>query len=213
VSAIGVAAVLMAGLTLLPALLTAAGRRGFWPRSSSVAYQPDVDLVERRGLWRRFGDRVLRRPGLALGATTALFAVGTLGLLSYKEDYSIGGFFKKSVESVDGFETLGDAFPQGALGPTSILVVREGGNATVADVAEVRRRVEQLDGVASVGGAAAIQGSSDREARRDVQRRSLLGGGARARGHVARPAARPSRLGHCVGRCRQRGAGGLQRGG
>ena len=32
VSAIGVAGVLLAGLTLLPALLTAAGRRGFWPR-------------------------------------------------------------------------------------------------------------------------------------------------------------------------------------
>ncbi len=81
VSAIGVAGVLLAGLTLLPALLTAAGRRGFWPRSSTVACQPDVDLAQRPGLWRRFGDRVLRRPGLALAATTALFALFTLGLL------------------------------------------------------------------------------------------------------------------------------------
>ena len=151
VSAIGVASVLLAGLTLLPALLTAAGRRGFWPRRSVVAYQPDVDLVRRPGLWRRFGDRVLRRPGLALGATTALFGLFALGLLAYQEDYSIGGFFKKSVESVDGFDVLGESFPQGALGPTSILVQRDGGRATDADFAAVRERVQSIDGVASVG--------------------------------------------------------------
>jgi putative drug exporter of the RND superfamily len=150
VSAIGVASVLLAGMTLLPALLTAVGRRGFWPRSSAVAYQPDVDLAQRPGLWRRFGDRVLRRPGLALAATTALFAVFTLGLFAYKEDYSIGGFFKKSVESVDGFDVLAESFPQGALAPTSILVERDGAPATDADLAAVRDRMEGIDGVASV---------------------------------------------------------------
>jgi putative drug exporter of the RND superfamily len=151
VSAIGVAAVLLAGLTLLPALLTAAGRRGFWPRRSAVAYQPDVDLARRPGLWRRFGDRVLQRPGLALAATTGLFALFTLGLFAYKEDYSIDGFFKTSVESVDGFDVLGESFPQGALAPTSILVERHGGRATDADLAAVRDRLQGLDGVGSVG--------------------------------------------------------------
>src|SRR5918995_713568 len=99
VSALGVAGVLLAGLTLLPALLTIAGRRGFWPRKAAVAYRPDVDLAERPGVWRRFGGRVLRRPGLALGATTALFAICSLGLLAYQEDYSIGGVFQKKVGS------------------------------------------------------------------------------------------------------------------
>jgi RND superfamily putative drug exporter len=150
VSAIGVAAALLAGLTLLPALLTIAGRRGFWPRKAAVAYRPDVDLAERPGVWRRFGGRVLRRPGLALGATTALFAICSLGLLAYQEDYSIGGFFKKTVESVEGFEVLGASFPEGALGPTSILVQRPGGTATDAELAEVRRRVEGIDRVASI---------------------------------------------------------------
>ncbi len=151
VSAIGVAAVLVAGLTLLPALLTVGGRKGFWPRGSAVAYRPGIDPVQRTGLWRRFGDRVLQRPGLALGATTALFAVCTLGLLSYKEDYSIGGFFREPVESVDGFDVLGDSFPQGALGPTSILVQRAGAAATDEDIAQARRRVADIDGVDSVG--------------------------------------------------------------
>jgi putative drug exporter of the RND superfamily len=150
VSAIGVASVLLAGLTLLPALLTVVGRRGFWPRKAAIAYRPEVDLAQRPGLWRRFGDRVLRRPGAALAATTALFGLFALGLLAYQEDYSIGGFFKKDVDSVTGFEVLEQSFPAGALGPTSILVQREGGSATEADVAAVRERVEGIDGVASV---------------------------------------------------------------
>src|SRR5215218_9737973 len=124
VSAIGVASVLLAGLTLLPALLTIFGRRGFWPRRKAVDYRPEEDVVERHGLWRKFGDKVLQRPGLALISTVALFGIFALGLTSYKEDYSIGGFFKKDVESVDGFNVLGQSFPQGALGPTTILVQR-----------------------------------------------------------------------------------------
>lgn len=150
VSAIGVASVLLAGLTLLPAVLTIVGRRGFWPRRKAVAYQPDEDLVRREGLWRRFGGWVLQRPGLALISTVALFGLFALGLTAYKEDYSIGGFFKKDVESVDGFNVLGASFPQGALGPTTILVQRQGGAATDEDLAEVSSRVEKLDGVAAV---------------------------------------------------------------
>jgi RND superfamily putative drug exporter len=151
VSAIGVAAVLLAGLTLLPALLTIAGRRGFWPRRSTVEYREDADPVQRSGLWRRFGDRVLKRPGLALGATTALFAFFSLGLVYYQEDYSIGGFFKQDVESVDGFDVLGASFPEGALAPTSILISRDGSAATDGDVAAARQRVETIDGVAAIG--------------------------------------------------------------
>jgi uncharacterized membrane protein YdfJ with MMPL/SSD domain len=102
-----------------------------------VAYRPDLDVAVRQGIWRRFGDRVLKRPGLALGGTLALFGFLSLGLLAYEEDYSIGGFFRKHVESVDGFDVLGRSFPQGALGPTSILVQRAGAPATDADLAGV----------------------------------------------------------------------------
>jgi putative drug exporter of the RND superfamily len=151
VAAIGVASVLLAGLTLLPALLTTYGRRGFWPRRAAVAYRPDAELDERRGVWRRVGDRVLQRPGLALGATVGLFGFFALGLLAYQEDYSIGGAFKKEVESVQGFEALQAAFPAGALDPTTVVIRRQGGPVTNADVVEVRSRLQGIDGVASVG--------------------------------------------------------------
>jgi RND superfamily putative drug exporter len=150
VAAIGVTCSFMAGLTLLPALLTIGGRRAFWPRSSLVRWDPDHAVQVPRGVWRRIGDRVLRRPGLALAATLLFFAVGSLGLLAYKEDYSTTTFFKKETESVQGFRVLEQALPAGALSPLTILVEREEGPVRPADVARARRLVASQPGVASV---------------------------------------------------------------
>ena len=78
VAAIGVACAMVAGLTLLPALLTIFGRVGFWPRRSNVEYDPDHPSIARQGVWRRVGDRVLERPGLALLVTVSLFVAASL---------------------------------------------------------------------------------------------------------------------------------------
>jgi RND superfamily putative drug exporter len=150
VSAIGVAVAFCAGLSLLPALLTIAGRRGFWPRSGAVAYDPDHELVERQGIWRRVGDRVLQRPGLALAVTVLFFGVGALGLLAYEENYSVTSFFKKPTESVDGFKVMERAFPAGTSAPMTVLVVRERGPVTAAAAQRVRRRLVGAPEVARV---------------------------------------------------------------
>ena len=140
-SAIGIACVLLAGLTLLPALLTIFGRPGFWPRRRLIAYDPEHKILERQGLWRRLGDSVLRRPGLALLGTVILFTGGALGLLAYKESYSTTNFFKKSTESVDGFKALEDStLPAGNLDPTNVLIERKNGPVTTADVREVENQ-------------------------------------------------------------------------
>ena len=150
VSAIGVAVALTAGLTLLPALLTICGRRGFWPRRHLVEPAEDGGEAERVGVWRRVGERVLHRPGAALAVTVALFGAGALGLLAYQEDYSVEGAFKKQTESATGFELLRRAFPAGTLFPTTVLVIREDGPARPADVVAVQRRLAAVPGVVAV---------------------------------------------------------------
>ena len=148
VAAIGVACAFVAGLTLLPALLAIFGRTGFWPRRTLVEYDPDHPSTARQGVWRRIGDKVLERPALALAATVAVFGAGALGLLAYKVDYSTTNFFKKSVDSVEGFDVLGRSFPAGTLAPTTVLVERSDGPVTRQDVAGAVQRVDSVDGVA-----------------------------------------------------------------
>ena len=111
----------------------------------------------------------LRRPRAAAARRLALArhgrAVrrGALGLLAYQEDYSIDGFFKKQTESVDGFEVLERAFPAGALGPTTVLVVREGGAATGPPTS--RPCGGALDGVPGVAAVEPVERSSDGRSR------------------------------------------------
>jgi RND superfamily putative drug exporter len=152
VSAIGVTVAFVAGLTLLPALLTITGRRGFWPRRHIVEFRPEGGGEERAGIWRRVGQRVLQRPGLALGATLVLFGVGCLGLVEYKEDYSVQNFFKEPTESADGFAVMQQAFPAGALVPTTVLVERRDGPVTDEDVAAVEEAARGVERVAAIGG-------------------------------------------------------------
>ena len=64
VAAIGVACGMVAGLTLLPALLTIFGRRGFWPRRSMVEYDPERPVDRAPGsLAPRRRPRPAQRPG------------------------------------------------------------------------------------------------------------------------------------------------------
>ncbi len=150
VAAIGVASGMVAGLTLLPALLTIFGRRGFWPRRGVVEYDPEhAEEAERAGAWRRFGDKVLKHPGPALAVTMIAFIAGALGLLAYKVDYSTTTFFKKSVESVEGFKLLEQELPAGVLFPTTIIVEREDGQINALEVNAVARQAASVDGVAS----------------------------------------------------------------
>jgi RND superfamily putative drug exporter len=151
VSAIGITFAFIAGVTLLPAMLAIFGRVGFWPRRNAVAYDPAHAETIKHGLWGRFGARVLEKPALALGATLLLFGAGALGILAYKETFSSTGFFKKPVESVDGFKVLERSLPAGALSPTTVLVHRDdGGRVTRADLAPVEEGLRTVPEVAAV---------------------------------------------------------------
>jgi RND superfamily putative drug exporter len=149
VAAIGVACAFVAGLTLLPALLTIFGRAGFWPRRGLVQYDPDHHIRVRRGLWRRFGDKVLERPTQVLAVTVIVFAASSLGLLAWKVSYSTTTFFKEQVDSVEGFQVLERAFPAGTLAPMTVLVTNENGPITQPDIDAAVRDLRGVEGVAS----------------------------------------------------------------
>jgi RND superfamily putative drug exporter len=162
VAAIGVACALVAGLTLLPALLTIFGRNGFWPRRRMVEYDPQHAYITRRGIWRRVGDRVLERPVAALLVTGLAFVAGAFGLLAWKVDYSTTTFFKQEVDSVEGFEIIGESFPQGTLAPTTVIITDEDGPISDQDVQKAVQDLEGVKGVASATPTGRLSGNGSR---------------------------------------------------
>ena len=150
--------VLLAGLTLLPALLTIVRARGFWPRRRTVAYDPSDALVERAGSGGASATACCSAPGSRSASTVALFGFLALGLLAYKEDYSITGFFKEPTESVEGFEVARARRSRPARSrPTTVLVDAPSGRS---DARRHRARARARAGRRPASPTAVPSGSS-----------------------------------------------------
>jgi uncharacterized membrane protein YdfJ with MMPL/SSD domain len=116
--ALAVACMLLAGLTMVPAIFMLLGRRAFWP------FIPRFGAARRSGagLWGRIGWAVGRRPRLALLFGTALLAVLAAGAPQLRESYSFIASFPEGTPSRAGFALLRDHFPAGQLAPTELYV-------------------------------------------------------------------------------------------
>ena len=123
----GIGVMLLAGLTLLPALLAIAGRAAFWPSKITARggnagggglHGGDVAS----GAWGRLAARIVRRPAAVL--TIGVIVFGALAAASV--NYRAGGFGGQAApagsDSAAGDALLAAYFPQAAANPTSLIV-------------------------------------------------------------------------------------------
>jgi len=113
---LGVFVTLIAGLTLMPALLALLGRRAFWPRRPKLG-----DATEHR-TWQRIALRVAAAPKRAAALVTVVLVVLALGCLFYSPRFSFTEDFLKDMPSKQGYALLEKHFPKGSLAPTTVLI-------------------------------------------------------------------------------------------
>ena len=113
--AIGVAMILLAGLTLLPALLAIFGKAAFWPTHVEPGEQHD-------GVWGRVATRVIRRPALTLALGVALFGALAVAALGYHSS-GFGGAASapKGSNAATGNALLAAHFPQSSSNPANLV--------------------------------------------------------------------------------------------
>jgi RND superfamily putative drug exporter len=150
VNAIGIGVVLLASLTLLPAILVALGRRAFWPATGRVRYDPAGEPSEAGGRWLSLGLAVRSRPALWLAVFAALLAAGAAGLALHRDALSPVSQFRSATDSTEGYAVVRSAFPAGTLAPTTVLVDRPQGPLRPRDLASVHARMRAVGGVSSV---------------------------------------------------------------
>ena len=148
---LGVFVTLIAGLTLMPALLAVLGRKAFWPRVPR-----EGDATSHR-TWERVAEWVAAGPRRAATLVAAILVVLALGCLFYSPRFSFTDDFLTSMPSSEGYTLLERHFPKGALAPTTVLL-RLHGKLDPSFVAEGIPR--QLMGVPGVA-AAFLTGQSE----------------------------------------------------
>ncbi len=191
VIAIAVGLMVLAALTLIPAVLTIGGRRAFWPMQPRLATDapshPDAPQDWRRSIYGRIGGVVLRWPRASLAATTAALALLLAGLLAFQPNYDQLASLPDNTESVRSFELLRSGFPAGELSPTRVFVSLPPGEQALDP-----ERLDQLDAltlalaghpaVASAAGPSRPFGTSGPEGGPDAARARFVsadGGTAR----------------------------------
>jgi putative drug exporter of the RND superfamily len=126
VLAIGIAVMLAAAFTLLPALLAALGQRAFWlGRSGSVDFLGNTPRKSTPGLWERVAGLVRRRSRRIVFAVLALLAVLALGNLTNHSTLGFGQGETRSTNSSRGTEALEAHFPPGIGSPLTAVVDAE----------------------------------------------------------------------------------------
>jgi putative drug exporter of the RND superfamily len=115
--ALGVAVMVVAGLTLLPAILATLGRRSFWPAVPRV--EPDPPAAG--AFWRRVGQTVGARPAATAIVVTLILLAGALGNLGGREPLSFADAFREPPESVRGEEVIRDHFSPGRGAPVRVV--------------------------------------------------------------------------------------------
>src|SRR5436190_24269206 len=124
---VAVSAMLLASLTLIPALLSLIGPRVFWP--SKKWQQPSESRI-----YKRLGNLIAHRPGrMALVSGGVLLALAA-GLLWLKPSYDTTSTLPSNTKAAQAFTELKTAFPAGALNPTNVYIVSNS-NLPSADLA------------------------------------------------------------------------------
>ena len=146
VLAMAIFLMLIAGLTLIPALTVLLGRAAFWPGRMHVTG------TEHSRIWSRVAKLVTRRPVATFTVTLVLLVVFAAGAPSLKPNFSFIDGFPDSAESKIGAQIMDDSFGAGELAPTNIYVNTPDVDASLVDLDRLTQAVAAVPGVVRVSG-------------------------------------------------------------
>jgi putative drug exporter of the RND superfamily len=140
---IGVGLMLLAALTLVPALLSLLGAAVFWPTT------PKPHDPAHRTRAERMGAVVAKRPGVVLLTSVVVLVVLGTGVLGLKVTYNQLAELPQNNPSTEAYNTIASAFPAGSLGPSQVFVTSSS-PLDAAAVDALAAKLSHTQGVAEV---------------------------------------------------------------
>ena len=142
--AIAVAVLLIAALTLIPAVVSLIGTAVFWP---SKAWRREPKAGGFAAIGRSLGARPARF-AVVSGLVLVVLAIGSLSL---RQTFDLGtSGVPSTAESVTAMNTLETGFPPGQTEPTQVLLHATSGPLTPPELASYKASLSTMPGVGSV---------------------------------------------------------------
>jgi putative drug exporter of the RND superfamily len=113
--------IMIASITLVPALFTLFGRKSFWPKIPRVG-EP---TVKSSSLWSKVGQFVVKKPVVSAAAIGFILLASALNMLNLNYEFDTMKSFPKDMPSRQGYEILEAKFEAGDLAPTTVLFESE----------------------------------------------------------------------------------------
>ncbi|MBP1950184.1 MMPL family transporter [Virgibacillus litoralis] len=113
--------VMLASVTLVPALFAIFGRKSFWP----VIPRVGDSQVKSSSLWSKVGRIVTRKPIISVAAISIILLVSASNIFNIEYEFNTLKSFPEDMPSREGYEILEEKFQAGDLAPTTVLFETE----------------------------------------------------------------------------------------
>jgi RND superfamily putative drug exporter len=141
-----VGVMMLAALTLIPALVATVREKVFWPSKAwkSKSLKPTVS--------KKIGGIIALHPARMVTAVVLVLLVLSSFALGYKPDFSSFSEPPKDTQSATGYNELISAFPAGVLDPTEVYI-ESSARLTPSELTPLTQRLKHATGVSSVSSA------------------------------------------------------------
>ncbi|QFF97774.1 MMPL family transporter [Psychrobacillus glaciei] len=109
--------IMIASITLVPALFTLFGRKSFWPKVPKFG---DTE-IKTSTLWSKIGKFVVNKPIVAALSILAILVISAFNMFNMKYEFDTIKSFPSDMPSRVGYEVIEAKFEKGDLAPTTVL--------------------------------------------------------------------------------------------
>lgn len=109
--------IMIASITLVPALFALFGRKSFWPKIPKIGESTEKSNT----LWGKVASFVVKKPIVAASVIGAFLLLSALNMLNLKYEFDTMKSFPEDMQSRQGYEILEEKFRKGDLAQTTVL--------------------------------------------------------------------------------------------
>ncbi|MBU8729623.1 MMPL family transporter [Cytobacillus oceanisediminis] len=137
--------IMLASVTLVPALFTLFGRKAFWPKVPQYGTETEV----KHKVWGPLARFVVNKPGLSGGMVGIFMLITALNIFKLDYEFDMVKKFPDDLPSRVGYEIVESRFDKGELAPSTLLVVSNQ-KLDETDASAITEKLQGYDEIASV---------------------------------------------------------------